>query len=591
MVVVCEHCGTVAAEGELICHACGAMLPVRDMNRGAAAIRQGRGRIQPSESAAGSEHVEIDQHPDKLDDNDRAEHAAMGQQTIVIHPPRKRLNVNWAMIFAVLLVLFVFAVVGGYVFLKLTHSGQKILARLGYEADATAMWDIGAEYMDQGYVERAILIQEEAYAKEPERDDLYERLQQLCESYEAAERPADAERLYTLMYEKLDPKNPVAYQNILRLMRAQGRNMEASQFLKTAYANTGLSSFETERLEMIPASPTVSEDIGAGRYKQDKNVELISPEGNDIYYLIGDEGSLPEDGTLYEKPIHLTEGGWTIRAVCVSTELVSDELNVKYVITYPSPDAPKASLAPQRYEQRQRMRLRNVGNDPNVTFYYTIDGTPPTINSPIYTDEGILLPEGRILVRAVAVNRYGKVSNEMSVELLIDIPVKRKYYRYTNDPIDGAQLMKTTYNQFVSKFGKPEKEESITDTAIRGSCTRLTYSWGEARFYNATSSSSLLYYIDTTSNMKFPRGTKLGMKENEITEQFRDLGQKENQDGSRSLYHDNAEHCIGKINILSNGQKRIDYTNIDNEYPATIVLSYYLTNGVVTRVVNSFTTN
>ena len=38
MVVVCEHCGTVASEGELICHVCGAMLPVRDMNRGTAAI-------------------------------------------------------------------------------------------------------------------------------------------------------------------------------------------------------------------------------------------------------------------------------------------------------------------------------------------------------------------------------------------------------------------------------------------------------------------------------------------------------------------------------------------------------------------------
>ena len=91
--------------------------------------------------------------------------------------------------------------------------------------------------------------------------------------------------------------------------------------------------------------------------------------------------------------------------------------------------------------------------------------------------------------------------------------------------------------------------------------------------------------------MRFPRSTRIGMKETEVTEQFRDLGQKNNQDGTRSLYNDSGERCYGKINILSNGQKRIDYTQVDNSYPATIVLSYYLTDGIVTRVVNSFTTN
>lgn len=590
MVVVCEHCGTVALGQEQICRACGAMLPIRDMNVGtAASIRQGRGQPQAEDNRSGSEPSSGPFEQERLDDRERAEHAAMGRQTIVVHTPRRHSSVNWALLFTVLLTMMVVFVAGGYVFLRLTNSGQKILARLGYEATATAMWDIGEEYMDQGYIERAILIEEEAFEKEPEREDIYDRLQQLCEAYEAAERPADAERLYTYMYEKVDKTNPIAYQNILRLMRAQGRNMEASQFLKLAYANTNVSAFETERLEMIPAAPTVAENSGAGRYKENKSIELISPEGNDIYYLIGEEGTLPEDGQLYKQPILLTEGGWVLRAVCVSTELVSDELNAKYVITYPSPDAPKASLAPGTYVQRQRIRLRNVGNDPNVVFYYTIDGTPPTINSPIYDGEGILLPGGRVTVRAVAVNRYGKTSNEMSVELQINIPF-RNYYRYTTDPIDGAQIMKTTYNQFVSRFGQPQKEENITDTAIRGSCIRLTYSWGEARFYIADTG-TLLYYVDATSGVKLPRGTKFGMSETQVTEQFRDLGQKPNQDGSRSLYFDTTERCYGRVNLLSNGQKRIDYWQVDTEYDATIIMSYYLTDDAVTRVVSSFAMN
>ena len=412
MKTVCEHCGTVAAEGELFCRACGAMPPVRDLSGGAAAIRQGRSRAA-SRPSYGSEQAAAAAPLETLDDADRAEHALMGRQTIQVHTPRKRTGINWALLFTVLLALVIFGVAGGYIYLRATPGGQKILARLGYEADTTAMWDIGAEYMDQGYIERAIAIEEDAFQREPNRADIYERLQQLCEAYEMAERPADAERIYTIMYQQVDKTNPVAYQNILRLMRAQDRLMEAAEFLKVAYANTGLSSFETERLELIPAAPVTGEDVAAGRYKKDVYVTLLSEQGNDIYYLKLDtnkklqegekEPTLPEDGTLYEKPIHLEEGGWEIRAVCVSTDLVSDELDAKYVVTYPSPDAPKASLAPGTYQQRQRLRLRLTENDPSIKIFYTIDSTPPTIESPIYDEDGILLPGGRVVCRAVAV--------------------------------------------------------------------------------------------------------------------------------------------------------------------------------------------
>ncbi len=595
MKTVCEHCGTVAVEGELFCRACGAMLPVRDLNGGAAAIRQGRARVA-SRPSYGSERAPQELPQETLDDTDRAAHALMGRQTIKVNTPRRRTGINWALLFTILLTLMVLSVAGGYIYLRATPGGQKIMARLGYEADTTAMWDIGMEYMDQGYIERAIAIEEEAYQREPHREDIYERLQQLCEAYEMAERTADAERIYTVMYTEVDKTNPIAYQNILRLMRAQDRLMEAAEFLKLAYANTGLSSFETERLELIPAAPVTAEDVAAGRYKKDVDITLISEEGNDIFYILGEEGSLPEDGQPYTEPIHLEEGGWVLRAVCVSTELVSDELVAKYVITYPSPDAPKASLAPGTYQQRQRLRLRKQGDDQNVTIYYTIDGTPPTKNSPIYDDEGILLPGGLVVCRAVAVNHYGKVSNEMSVELMIKNVHFENYYfndgaKRNSDYMDGAQIMKTTQEQFIRKFGNPEKNEQITDSALRGTCYRLTYSWGEARFYVAEKG-TLLYYISTTSEgMTAPRNTRVGMKEEQITEKFKDMGQKPNQDGSRSLYNDTAQKCSGTIGLLKTGGKRIDYSYVDKEYEATITLSYYLTNGVCTRIVNSFMIN
>ena len=74
MKTVCEHCGTVAAEGELFCRACGAMLPVRDLSGGAAAIRQGRARAS-SRPSYGSEQAAAAAPLETLDDADRAEQA------------------------------------------------------------------------------------------------------------------------------------------------------------------------------------------------------------------------------------------------------------------------------------------------------------------------------------------------------------------------------------------------------------------------------------------------------------------------------------------------------------------------------------
>ena len=348
---ICEHCGLVAQENDVICRGCGATLPLRELGRGAASILQGREEESGGDDRGASRREKRAEYTETLDERDRPQRITRAEAA-QIKAPRRRSRVNWALLLTVCFVLAIVGAVGGYAYLKLTDGGQRILARMGREASATAMWEVGEEYMDQGYIERAIRIEEAAYAQEPDREDIYTRLQQLCEAYEAADRPGDAERLYRVMCEKIDETNPVAYQNILRLMRAQNRLMEAAEFLKVAYAKTGLGSFETERLELIPSAPTVAEAVGAGRYKEDKDVELLSAEGNDIYYTIGDDGILPEDGTLYTGPIHLGEGGWTIRAVCVSTELVSDELSAKYVITYPSPDAPYPSLAPGTYNSR-----------------------------------------------------------------------------------------------------------------------------------------------------------------------------------------------------------------------------------------------
>ena len=111
----------------------------------------------------------------------------------------------------------------------------------------------------------------------------------------------------------------------------------------------------------MPSTPTA--DQQGGPLMRERDVQLVSEEDYEIYYLFGDEGLLPEDGTLYESPIHLAEGTHILRAVAVSNDLISDELRISYTINLPKPSAPYPSLAPGTYERIQRIRLRYVESD------------------------------------------------------------------------------------------------------------------------------------------------------------------------------------------------------------------------------------
>ena len=52
----------------------------------------------------------------------------------------------------------------------------------------------------------------------------------------------------------------------------------------------------------------------------------------------------------------------------------------------------------------------------DITIYYTIDGSIPDEDSPVWDGEtAIQLPGGYVTLRATAVNGYGKASNTLEV--------------------------------------------------------------------------------------------------------------------------------------------------------------------------------
>ncbi len=221
----------------------------------------------------------------------------------------------------------------------------------------------------------------------------------------------------------------------------------------------------------------------------------------------------------------------------------------------------------------------------DITMYYTLDGQTPTSNSPVYDGEGILLPGGRVMLKAIAVNGYGKVSNVLEREFKINNVAFKKFFN-NNDELADVVIMKTSRDAFVRKYGQPNAEVEFEDESVRGVKLKLTYNWGEAKFV-MVSDGYVLYHLDTTNSaMAGPRKTRIGDTEAEITAQFRDVGQPHDSNGDRSLYwnYDNSGKDWGKMFHLDNLHDRIDYSYVRAEDSAIVTLSYYLENGVVTRM-------
>ena len=111
---------------------------------------------------------------------------------------------------------------------------------------------------------------------------------------------------------------------------------------------------------------------------------------------------LPQDGIkATPEGFMLDEGIYDIRAVAVNGDLVSDELRGTWKIIMPSPMTPRATLAPNTYKNRQSVKLKpglDDERDTSIVIYYTIDGSIPDSDSPIFDGEPIIFMCGSWLL-------------------------------------------------------------------------------------------------------------------------------------------------------------------------------------------------
>ncbi len=471
--------------------------------------------------------------------------------------------VNWMRIAIIATLIFAVAAVGGYFFLKKTDAGQRLLARMGKDASSVALWAVGDEYMNSGEIEKAIECFEQAKAKD-EKDEFVDvdGLLMLASAYEALERIDDAAKLYEEIYTKT-PSRTEAYVNHIRILMNSGDSkdkVKAGDLMLTAYKATGDKTFQTQREDLLPSPPKVN--VVAAYYETKKTLIFTSYEGFDVYFTFDDDAVLPYGGMKATKEGYLLEEGvYNMRAVAVDGDLVSDELKGTYKIIMPSPQTPRATLAPNTYKTRQKVKLKpglDDEKDSSIVIYYTIDGSNPDSDSPIFEGEPIQLPNGWVTLKAIAVNRYRKLSNMLEVKYKIEANPKPKSVFDADDTIDKLKIYSSNLTEIIRQYGEGTAAGSVELEGFDAECRKYEYSWGYV-VVTLSKKNWILAQIHITNGaaVKGPRETKIGDPADYVVGQFKDMLQVESKSGNRGLYNTGKE--IGKIWVQENGEKIIRY--------------------------------
>lgn len=492
---------------------------------------------------------------------------------------RKDRLINWAYVTIAGIVLSIALVIGAYLFLTKTSSGQVIMARMGKDATSTAMWQVGQEYLMTGDIGRAIdyfLIarQKDTEAKTPNVTGLL----QMGSAYEADERLAEAEEVYAYIYTEVVPEAPEAYRAQARVLLAQGREADAAVLLAEAYKKTGVTSFRSQRLEILPQVPSTS--VTPGYYTAAQTIELLQGQDCEVWYTLDRFAVLPQDGILYESKLELSEGEHQLRAVAVNGDLVSDVMVATYQIYLPTPLQPDSNLAPNTYPGKRKVSLRpgtlsdeDLEKNPGykatltdkvaqtITIYYTIDGSQPDQDSPIWSgtpfEMGIY--GGYQVLKAVSVNGYGKQGNTLERTYKFETKTGYRKVFSVEDTIADLKLGTTSREAFRAKYGDGKGPEMVILNTVEGECEKYTYDWGYASFMKIKSGWVLADLYFTNNQFTGPRDTKIGMTEAKITALYKDFGQVVGSTGiKRGLYYKNEDEQ-GVISILPSGEKVVYY--------------------------------
>ena len=98
----------------------------------------------------------------------------------------------------------------------------------------------------------------------------------------------------------------------------------------------------------------------------------------------------------------------------------SDSEQLKFLYEQMNVAAPAFNLSGGSYDEYQLLELSE--NEGTATVHFTVDGSEPTVESPTYTTDGIVISHPETTVRAIAVSPLGFTSEETVLDFEITKP-------------------------------------------------------------------------------------------------------------------------------------------------------------------------
>ncbi|MGN0346543.1 MAG: chitobiase/beta-hexosaminidase C-terminal domain-containing protein [Lachnospiraceae bacterium] len=312
-------------------------------------------------------------------------------------------------LFGIFLAVVIFAIIVGVKYL------QNYIAVYQMQNSYTYHMNLAQEYAISGNYLFAAEEMEKAVALNPEDSSLKFAL---ADYYFSAEEDDKAILLlWDIIYGKQD-NYWLAYQNIINFYV----DKQDYHMVRDILAHCDDSSVLSYFTQYLANAPEFSEPEGV--YEDSIVLQLHSNTAGTIYYTL--DGTQPtKDSEIYQEPLFLKYGTYEVKAFFVNQYGVeSDVVSLCYRINSQIPDAPVCITSSGDYLVPELIVLEP---QEECTFYYTLDGSTPTMNSREYLGP-IPMPVGTSHFCFVAYNQNGVYSevSEYDYYLILESDIDLK---------------------------------------------------------------------------------------------------------------------------------------------------------------------
>jgi len=230
-------------------------------------------------------------------------------------------------IFAVVisLVTVLILVIGAFAFLFYTPTGSRMRAYYGLAAGADDYVYLAEWQLKNGNEAEAAVSFYNAFLLN--RDD-YAFALQIAQSFERCEAYERAEQMYMYLIEQY-PLESDPYDYLMALLVREGKT-EVYEALIVYRAEHQPGYVMPSAPQPAVAAPSASP--AGGSYTGSVHISLAAEEGAAIYFTV--DGSEPtEESRLYTGPVILYSGSYTLRAIAVTEDAVSEVFEAAYTVS------------------------------------------------------------------------------------------------------------------------------------------------------------------------------------------------------------------------------------------------------------------